>query len=577
MSSQRTIRSRWLHCLCVAGITLFAAFPGHAHMAPMDEARMIGTSAHILVATVAGATPRWNDRHNLIVTDYVLAVEDRLRGAAPARLTITIAGGTLDGETHQTSVSTPLQVGSRYLLFLDDLRQPVFNPVTGGWQGVIREVRGEDGIGYAAAGESGEILRAAGQNVPFSRFVETLREHVARLAGAPVPEGPRRSTAGERAKLPVKELDPAAVHGRPSESAVPRTEQRPEPPPPLLPEVQTGEMQDDPDTADLPRAIVDAYRYEHAAGRYVVFNQLPHSFSVSPHDEYMMGTWNKYADLFRIYAQPTGTWAWGNGVFDLAGFPPNSQMLSQFGQAWSANTLGITFYRWTTGPIVEADVALNPAYSWTVDERLATRPGNPSNFRHTMLHELGHAWGLHHPWETQNVWWDSVMNYAPQEFRLATLQADDTTAIRTAYPGISIHDVILSGYRTKDDPASNNAKYYASKPTPTSLRAGKSFSLSNSIKIENGGTDNIVNPAIEVYLVPQRMSWVGNIYLKTVRFSATVRPFSTAYLNLGSIRVPSSVASGTYFIGYYFRDSGDGFQSNNSAWSDWNGTLRVTR
>jgi hypothetical protein len=577
MPSQRSSWSQWLYGLCAAGLALFAAVPGHAHMATFDEARMIGTSTHIVVATVASAEPRWNDRHNLIVTDYVLMVEDRLRGAAPARLKITIAGGTLDGETQQTSVSTPLETGSRYLLFLGDLQQPVFNPVTGGWQGVIREVRGEDGLAYAAAGESGVILRSAGQDVQFAHFVEALRVRIEKLAGAPVPDGPRRSTAEERATLPVKDFDPAAAHGRPAESAVPRPEQRPEPPPPLLPAVEMGAAQEDPDTADLPRSILDAYRYEHAAGRYVQFNQLPHSFSVSPHDEYMMATWNKYADLFRVYAQPTGTWAWANGVFDLAGFPSNAQMTSQFGQTWSAGTLGITFYRWTSGPIVEADIALNPAYSWTVDERLATRPGNPNSFRHTMLHELGHSWGLHHPWETQNVWWDSVMNYAPTEFRLATLQADDTTAIRTAYPGISIHDVIVSGYRTKDDPASNHARYYAAKPTPTSLKAGKSFSLTNSIKVENGGTDNIVNPAIEIYLVPQRMTWVGSLYLKTVRYTTTIRPYTTAYLNLGSIRVPTNIPGGTYFIGYFVRDSRDGFQNNNSAWSDWNGTVRVTR
>jgi len=48
------------------------------------------------------------------------------------------------------------------------------------------------------------------------------------------------------------------------------------------------------------------------------------------------------------------------------------------------------------------------------------------------------------------------------------------------------------------------------------------------------------------------------------------------YLNLGSIKVPSSVPSRTYYVGYLVRDSRDGYQNNNSAWSDWNGTLRVT-
>jgi hypothetical protein len=548
-------------------------------MAPMDDVQRVAEAAHILVATVKSAQPRWNERHNLIVTDYVLAVEDRLHGAAPAELRITIAGGTLDGETHQTSVSTPLQAGTRYLLFLSDLKQPVFNPIVGGWQGVFREVRGEDGVGYAAAGDSSEPLQRAGRRVAFSTFVAEVRAQVLRLQAAPKPQGLRRSTPEERTALPVKAFAPSALRGRAAESVRPRGEEGQEPPWPLFEQVEEGVLAGEAQSAgaeDL-RSIFDPYLYERAPGRPIVFNQLPDSFVWSPHDQYMMSIWNRYADVFRVYADPTDTWAWGDGVFDLAGFPSNAQMLSQFGQTWPANTLGITFSRWLSGPIIEADIALNPAYSWTLDERAATVQGSANSFHQTMLHELGHSWGLQHPWETQNVWWDSVMNYAPQAYRLAVLQTDDTTSFHRAYPGIAIHDAILSGYRTRDNPASNNAAYNASKPTPAVIAAGKSFSLSNSIKIENGGTDNLVNPAVEIYLVPQRLSWTRAIYLKTVKFTTTIKPFYTNYLNLGSIRVPTSVPNGTYFIGYLVRDSRDGYQSNNSAWSDWNGTLRVTR
>ena len=47
-----------------------------------------------------------------------------------------------------------------------------------------------------------------------------------------------------------------------------------------------------------------------------------------------------------------------------------------------------------------------------------------------MLHEVGHGWGLDHPWETQVVSWDSVMNYSPAGYRLPRLYADDTAAVR---------------------------------------------------------------------------------------------------------------------------------------------------
>lgn len=543
------------------GAVLFVAgLPARAHMEPMNGRQMVQQSRHIVVATPESARVRWNERHTLIVTDYVLAVEDRLHGAAPSRIQITIPGGTLDGETHRTCLSTHLEVGGRYLLFLGDLEQRTFTPITGAAQGVFREL--------------------PGQEAEFAGFVRSMRSWVSDALTAPAPKGAPRSTAEQRASYPVKAYDPApALHLEAVESVAPRSEEVQMPSLPLLENVQRGvvELAETGIPEDL-RSFVDAYRYEHRANRPIVINQLPSNFSVSPHDQNMMSIWNRYAaNLFRVRVTPTGTWAWRNGVFDLAGFPGNATMQSQFGYTWGATTLGICFSRWTTGPIIEADIALNPAYSWTTNERIGTTQGSAQSFRQTMLHELGHAWGLKHPWETQNVWWDSVMNYAPQAYRFAHLFSDDTTAVRTAFPGTTLRDLLISGYRTRDNTSSNNPTYLASKPTPSTVIAGNTFTLTNPIKIENTGTTNIVNPKVEVYLVPQRLSWTSSRYLTTLSYTVTVQPYSTVSLNLGAIRIPTSVPNGTYFVGYYVRDTNDGYQPNNSAWSDWNGTVRVTR
>ncbi|HJX26729.1 MAG TPA: hypothetical protein VJ885_02360 [Thermoanaerobaculia bacterium] len=558
MSKQNSL-SIFRTILLLGAVLFVSGLPARAHMEPMNGRQMVHQSRHIVVAKAESARARWNDRHTLIVTDYVLAVEDRLRGEAPARIRITMPGGTLDGETHHTCLTTHLSVGSRYLLFLGDLEQRTFTAVTGAAQGVYREPRGRE--------------------AEFAGFVQGMRSFVAEALAAPAPEGLPRSTAEQRTSLPVKAFDPSPVHMSAIETASPRSEEMPMPALPLLENIEQGVAETaETESRNDPRSIFGGYTYQRAPSRPIVINQLPSNFSVSPHDQYMMSIWNRYAaNLFRIRTQPTGTWAWRNGVFDLAGFPPNSQMQSQFDYTWGATTLGICFSRWTTGPIIEADIALNPAYSWTLNERIGTTQGSAQSFRQTMLHELGHAWGLKHPWETQNVWWDSVMNYAPQAYRFAHLFADDATAVRTAYPGTTLRDLLISGYRTRDNTSSNNATYLASKPTPSTVIAGNSFTLTNPIKVENSGTTNIVNPKVEIYLVPQRLSWNNSIYLKTVSFTTTVAPFSTVYLNLGSIRIPTSVANGSYFVGYYVRDTNDGYQPNNSAWSDWNGKVTVTR
>jgi hypothetical protein len=229
----------------------------------------------------------------------------------------------------------------------------------------------------------------------------------------------------------------------------------------------------------------------------------------------MMGYWNVYASsLFRVYQNPSGTWAWGNGVNDIAGFPPDTDMISQFGSAWGDNVLAITYSRWfDNGPIVESDIAVNPHFSWTTDEALATEAASPAqSFRQALLHELGHSWGLQHPWETQRVWWDSVMNYSPKIFRITKLFSDDTGAVRSAYPGTAIHDGLLSAYRTDFSAVGNSATYTASEPTSTVVPAGGSFQMSQAITVENVGTDDLVNPVVEVYLTPQRISFDHSIY-----------------------------------------------------------------
>jgi hypothetical protein len=445
-------------------------------------------------------------------------------------------------------------------------------PVTGASQGVFREVRQKQGPALVTAGSSKVPLDNAGKTIRFEVFVEAMRRWVAEVEAEPATQAPEEHEALGQADLPFKTFDPEAQAGSPA-VVKPLLAAASGPERPLFEQITNapaGMVQ----VLDRPQ---DRYVWSNPQNRYVVINQLPSNFSVSPHDQYMMAIWNLYGDVFRIYTNPTGTWRFGNGVNDLAGFPPNSQMIQQFGSPWGSNVLGITYTRRTGGPIIEADIALNPAYSWTLDERAATQgTSGAQSFRQTMLHELGHSWGLQHPWETQNVWWDSVMNYSPRAYRIATLLADDTEAIRTAYPGISLFDVIVSGYATQDSSASNNATYVASVPTPSSVRAGSTFRMTNAYKIENGGTSSIVSPQIEIWLAPTRRSWTGAIYVATLRYSTvTVPRFATARLSTGTLRVPSTTPSGTYYIGYYVRNS-DGNQGNNSAWSDWNGTLRVT-
>jgi hypothetical protein len=555
---------------------------GRAAEVPLSADQMVQLSRQVVVAVVEGQQARWNEQHTLIVTDYFLRVESRLRGKIEDRVKLTMPGGTLDGETHHTSLTVPLRKGARYLLFCRDLGQYQMAPITGTWQGVFREALRPDGARVVESAEGAVQLRISGKAVSFLDFVEAVRELVRKTpadstsaAAAAIP-----GWSATPKNLPAKVYSPLAQPPDERFLHVPEALAMPENLPPHRP--------DGPGTAGLLMAegaaagtagsldiLTGRYFYLHRPTAPVVFNPLQDSLTPwSPEDKAMMAYWNVYAKgLFGTYLYPTGTWAWADGINDIAGFPDDVEMRSQFGDTWGANVLGVAYSRWLgeNGRIIETDIALNPHFTWTTDEALASTGSSEAwSFRQTLLHELGHAWGLQHPWETQRVWWDSVMNYAPKATRLPRLFSDDTAAVRAAYPGTRLHDGLLSAYRT-DFGSDNHAVYKASEPKAAFVPAGDSFQMNQAITLENVGTDDLVDPVVDVYLTPRRLSFDGAILLATVQYTRVIHPYPSnpvQALDLGALTIPRSAPGGRYAVAFFLRDDTDAYQTNNSAWTN---------
>src|SRR3954452_3338498 len=160
-----------------------------AHVERMTVPELAAASPHIVVAVVESRQSRWNEQHTLLVTDYVLRVEERLRGEAPDRVSITVPGGALGRFSDETCLTVHLEPGSRYLLFLSRLDEPGLVPVTGAWQGMFRELPGH----LAALGESREPLVLQSRPVRFADLVAAVRP-LAADAGPPgqdlAPRGP---------------------------------------------------------------------------------------------------------------------------------------------------------------------------------------------------------------------------------------------------------------------------------------------------------------------------------------------------------------------------------------------------
>jgi len=558
---------RWSSWLCVA-VFLCGAWgsaPAQEFAPVKTLPDLVAESEWIVVADLVDTQARRNARGNLIVTDMRFHPTQTLIGTpSGAEFVLTQGGGSLAGETQRISDTPHLDVGQRYLLFVRPGRGEMFAPFVGGAQGVY------------LLGADDKAVSLGGDRRRFDR--ERLLNEVQELIGVRgtalprIPQSPHTAPGTYPSKdyLPVALTPPmgAAVTASPQLESAMQGPSAPEARAAGGEPIAAGSVEDS--------SVHPNYVWPNLIAPPAVINGFPHDWTPWwPEDEYQMSKWNQYGgDVFRVFETPDLNWAYGNDRFDLAGWPDDAQMMAQFGEPWCCGFSGITYSRWFDGqPILESDTALNPAYCWTLDDRSATdpAPGGCEGFRQTMAHELGHGWGLAHPWETQAVWWDSIMNYSPRYYRLPQLYADDTNAVRNAFAGPGMHDALLSLYTTAED---TDGEQSGPIYTPTQIyqlpiRHGEDIAawITNQFKIENLGTDEIVSPIVEFYLSKQRMNWDAGYAFLTSATYVSVPVFFTYTYFLPYMPVPATTPTGDYWFAAYLPGA-DGNPNNNSAWAN---------
>jgi hypothetical protein len=495
---------------------------------------------------------------DVFVEDAVLPTKDFVDGGTKR---LTFWGGTIGNETHSIAgVSLP-QVGERYLLMLGPEQQRELTPVVGLTQGMFKVEEGQetgeaiilesDGspmresvVGLVQATLGGQRPSSSG-SVRLQDILRALRANLSQLRATPRPE----AVATPEARSP--RLLPETLNLPPSSANVAFVPPQGFDTSTVFIEPERGPLlQVDDHRADVIGR--SHYSWSRRAVLPIVVNQFPSWSSWSPEDQRLMATWNYYSDVFRVRTAPTGTYGWGNNVFDLAGFPSSADMVSEYGFAWSSNTIGVTVSRSISNIIVEADIALNPAFSYTLnDELIYSGATNAVGFRHTMLHELGHMWGAEHNFSSL-----SVMNYVPSVFRAGGLPyADDTEGIRSAYGDINHTDLGVYFYRATGFQSVSDAIY------PIAVTAGSTLTVSR-FHFENVGTNLVGSPRLDWYLTPLR-DFSTYVYLATSNHGALPR-FS--YFNPDSISVtlpvPAGTAPGMYYLAAFIRDDGGAIQAS---------------
>lgn len=525
---------------------------------------LVRGSSDIVVARVIARASRWgDDTRRWMVTDFDVEVEDRVAGAGPStgRLTLRYWGGTIGGETQGIAgVELPTVGGTHLFMLRRGWAASISTPTTGVDQGLFRVERDTNGVnivrgaGRRLVGRDGTGNPVMSAATTASSDAMTLADLVAWIRA--VPPGPApdfaaqaRATAGDPRLIRTFRLTPEApstvAAARPASQAPRR------PPSPSAAPPSPGERHEEATSGEpVSRAaelgeIAPQYSWVGPPNAPVVINQFPPAFAPwSPEDQYQMSKWNHLAsDLFRVFVTPTGTYGWPNDRFDLAGWPSSADTQRVYGYTWGADTLGITFYR-MTDRIIEADIALNPAFGWTLDDEWVYDGSTARSFRRTMFHELGHVFGLQH-----NFDFLSVMNYAPSAFRAYGIPfMDDAEGVRSAYASRVPARTDLGVYLFR----STGYQSWAETPLPSQVVAGDSFFV-NNFHVENAGTNAIANPALDWYLTSSRSYSGTNLYLGTRTFFGTLGRFS--YYTTDSVgtwlTVPATANGGLYYLNAY--------------------------
>jgi len=518
----------------------------------------------IVLGTITGKQSRWRDlSRRWMETDYTLSVEEVLyappKGESIGRsLVLTFWGGTLDGQTQTISDMRLPLMGERLVVMLrPGWRNGGFSPLVGFNEGlfsVSSEVRGGPALVHDHNGQTlvlsarGQVLRrrdivsrADGDaQADLAAFVGWLRSNIASIKAKP-----------SEIRTPDADGDPRIIRPfskKPESGGTLWLNETPTSTPPA------GSRE----TA-TPQDEQLSYSSFHRAHLPIVVDNFPDSFAPwSPEDEYQMSKWNYYAaNVFRVYTTPSGTYGWGNGRFDLAGWPNSADLQSVYGDTWESmdNPLAVCFLQYDIlGWIIEADIALNPAWSWTLDDEWVYDGSTARCFRRTMTHELGHMHGLEHQFD-----YLSVMNYPPAALRAFSMPfADDAEGIRAEYPAnaVSITDLAIYLFY------SSGSQSWTDATIPSSVAAGSTLAV-NNYHLENVGTNAIATPTVERYLATARNYLATYYYLGTSTY-ASLNRFS--YFDPGSVQrtflVPVTVPAGNYYLGAYIRDDAGVEQSS---------------
>ena len=510
----------------------FLSLPSKAaatSMVPLTLDERVQKASEVIVATVVAAdAQRKGELARFIETEYTLRVEEVVFGALQRNevLTIRLWGGTIGEETLTAAGVRVPEVGRRYFFMLTPAwRTSNWGVIVGTDQGmfeVVRdEVRGSDRIVdfkgrtlERTPTSSNELLNADGAESALAvpDFISWIQR--ARAGGPTRPSGDA----------------PVGVDAAATEYSIAA--------------VERGDF--------IPSAVPLNCR----VGLWLHFETYASDSPFYLTDIREMQKWNFYSVVFGWDDTPNGDRRIGNGRNDIHGLLNDQQMQVAWGRPWDGE-LAVTSWRCLSGFMAEADIAINANYDWTFDDELVFSGEafpNVYPYRQTMLHELGHAAGLDHDFDTL-----SVMNYTDSKRHRAYAfpYMHDAEAVRNSASHAVVARKDLAVYPFRWTPQRRELLDGTIRSiwsdlsfSITTLVAGMSLRVSG-FHLENVGTVTVDNPALNWYLTQQRFYPNGQIpYLGRSVFPLSLPRFGDVPSSMTDValQVPPDVRAGSYYV-----------------------------
>jgi len=584
----------------LAALGLLLAAPGPAApttVLPKTFEQTAAEAESIFVGRVIDVETRWRGPQlSWMETEYTLAVDDAVLAKGPVAQGATVKlrfwGGTIGNETHGVAGLPAMGRGGRYVLMLRrDWSKSGTSPLVGFWHGffpvlaqygakadVVVDHAGTPVFSLGGARIARYAKAAMAKDVDgmlsLPDFVRLLRTDLPRIkalgAREPVPVPALSVGPRDYARPLAKQAAPAPQRTRPPRGLAMKRVFEPERPAASAPIEGGGKAVAGPSYSMGVKSPGAKNLFVGYCKLPIVINPLPAGAAPwAPLDQECMSYWNFYLkDVFQVRDPPTAGVRWGDDSWDMHGMLSDAEFKARFRpddprcQGWDENVLGVTWYRrrsesgdGTTvageARIIEADVALNANWSWTLDDERVYDSEKLTSFRQTLTHELGHVLGLDHDFQQM-----AVMNYSPPEIRAFYLPfLSDVEAIRARYEFGRVHRTDLGIWLFCC--TSGNDWRLASmrgERDANQVRRGGTLAV-NHYSLQNLGTTRAERPTVEWYLTPTRnLEGVKHFLGEAAYPPLPPGRYFDPNTVLRKLTVPASVPPGDYYLAAFIRD-----------------------